>query len=110
VYNNFRGEYAGYAKEADLTFVPMLGPDWTQEREFPSVVLESGWTEPADRLELDARLWQQGSEGAVRVVIQVKYYKRSGGRIGLRVRISRATPTRRSFKITKEKYVSSCIS
>ena len=92
-------------KEADLTFVPLLGPDWTQKRKFPSIVLESGWTELADRLALDTRLWQQGTEGAVRVVIQVKYYKRSAGRIGSRVRISRATPTRHSFKITNEKYV-----
>ena len=78
--------------KADLTFVPLLGPDWTREREFPSVVLESGWTEPADKLALDTTLWQQGSEGAVCVVIQVKYNKSSAGRIGSRLRISRATP------------------
>lgn len=69
------------------------------------MVLESGWTEPADRLALDARLWQHGTKGAVRVVLQVKYFRRSGGCIGARVRISRATLTRRSYKITNEEYV-----
>lgn len=92
-------------KQGDLTIVPLLGPDWTQKHKFPSVILESGWTEPDNRLALDARLWQQGSEGGVRVVLQVKYFKRSGGRIGSKMWISRATPTRRSFKITNESYV-----
>ena len=85
--------------------MPLLGPDWTEERKFPSVILESGWSEPDKRLALDARLWQQGTKGAVRVVIQVKYFKRAGGRIGSKIRISRATPTRRSFQITNEEYV-----
>ncbi|KAG0127475.1 hypothetical protein HOY82DRAFT_75196 [Tuber indicum] len=55
-FSNFKGEYKDYSKEADMTIVPLLGPDWTKDREFPTLVLESGWTEPADRLKLDATL------------------------------------------------------
>ena len=69
------------------------------------MVLESGWSEPDDRFKLDAALWQKGSEGAVRVVLQVIFFKREAGRIGTRMRISRATPTDKSFNISHEEYV-----
>ncbi|RPA90026.1 hypothetical protein L873DRAFT_1795752 [Choiromyces venosus 120613-1] len=65
----------GSKKEADLTFVPMVGPDWTQKAEYPSVVLESGWDESMQQLHRDAQLWQRGSGGEVCVVIQVKFYR-----------------------------------
>ncbi|KAG0124354.1 hypothetical protein HOY82DRAFT_573327 [Tuber indicum] len=72
--------------EADMTIVPLLGPDWTKDREFPTL--------------------QVGSDGAVRIVIQVKFYSRWGGeRIGSRMWISRARPTKNSFKRSCEQSV-----
>ncbi|KAG0129480.1 hypothetical protein HOY82DRAFT_610568 [Tuber indicum] len=59
-YKNFIGKYQQSTMEADLTIVPLLGPDWTKEAKYPSVVLESGWSEPADQLHRDATLWQAG--------------------------------------------------
>ncbi|KAG0641890.1 hypothetical protein HOY80DRAFT_952741 [Tuber brumale] len=91
-YDNFMSPYRGSSKEADLTFVPHIGANWTTEAEFPSVVLESGWSEPAGQLHRDATLWQQGSGGQVRVVIQVKFFQRRDDRIGGRFWISRANP------------------
>ncbi|PWW75675.1 hypothetical protein C7212DRAFT_344358 [Tuber magnatum] len=88
-YKNFIGQYQGCTKEADLTFVPRLGPNWTKQAQYPSVVLESGWSESAEQLRQDVCLWQAGSGGQVRVVIQVKFYKRQD-RIGARVWINRA--------------------
>ncbi|KAG0129266.1 hypothetical protein HOY82DRAFT_652401 [Tuber indicum] len=78
VYKNFKGEYAGYIKEADMTFIPLLGPDWTKKREFPSAVLESGWSEPADRLKLDARLWLVFAGGQAGPQIAGRYTVRPG--------------------------------
>ncbi|RPA89684.1 hypothetical protein L873DRAFT_615409 [Choiromyces venosus 120613-1] len=74
-YNNFVGKYAGSVKEADWTFLPLVGPDRAKKAEFPSVVLESGCSESAKKLHRDARLWKVGSGGEVRVVLQVKFYQ-----------------------------------
>ncbi|KAG0641944.1 hypothetical protein HOY80DRAFT_1134946 [Tuber brumale] len=89
-YDNFMSPYRGSSKEADLTFVPRIRANWTTQAEFPSVVLESGWSEPAGQLHRDATLWQQGSGGEVRVVIQVKFFQLRDDRIGARLWISRA--------------------
>ncbi|KAG0638411.1 hypothetical protein HOY80DRAFT_171853 [Tuber brumale] len=89
-YNNFVSPYRGSSKEADLTFVPRVGPNWINDAEFPSVVLESGWIEPADQLHRDATLWQQGSGSKVRVVVQVKFFQSGKNRIGARLWINRA--------------------
>ncbi|KAG0641945.1 hypothetical protein HOY80DRAFT_1038210 [Tuber brumale] len=89
-YDNFMSPYRGSSKEADLTFVPRIRANWTTKAEFPSVVLESGWSEPAGQLHRDATLWQQGSGGEVRVVIQVKFFQLRDDRIGARLWISRA--------------------
>ncbi|PWW72380.1 hypothetical protein C7212DRAFT_348302 [Tuber magnatum] len=62
-YHNFVKEYQGYTKEADLTIIPMLGPNWDQEALFPSVVLETGWAGSAEKLAEDVTLWQVGSGG-----------------------------------------------
>jgi len=103
-YKFFTGEYNGCTKEADLTIIPRLGPDWTKEAQYPSVVLESGLSEPAQQLDRDASLWLAGSGGQVRVVVQVKFYRRQD-RIGARVWIKRARPTyNSSFKISIETY------
>ncbi|KAG0641936.1 hypothetical protein HOY80DRAFT_952844 [Tuber brumale] len=80
-YDNFMSPYRGSCKEADLTFVPRICANWTTKAEFPSVVLVR-----------DATLWQQGSGGQVRVVVQVKFFQRRDDRIGARLWISRANP------------------
>jgi len=54
--------------------VPRVGPNFKQLAEFPTVVLESGWAESSSRLREDARLWQIGSNMAVRVVLQAKFF------------------------------------
>ncbi|PUU78638.1 hypothetical protein B9Z19DRAFT_1126390 [Tuber borchii] len=100
-YKNFIGAYKQYSKEGDLTIVPHLPPDWTEEAKYPSVILECGWTESAEHLKQDATLWQKGTGGNVRVVIQVKFYKRQGGRIGARAWISRTKPPRDPSKTPK---------
>lgn len=61
-------------KEADFTFVPRVGPNFNKLAEFPTVVLESGWAESSTRLREDVRLWQIGSNMAVRVVLQAKFF------------------------------------
>ena len=38
-------DYKGSVKEADMTFLPLVGLSWTKETEFPSAVVESGWNE-----------------------------------------------------------------
>ncbi|CUS08193.1 unnamed protein product [Tuber aestivum] len=91
-YKNFVGPYINSIKEADLTFVPLVGPNWTTNAEFPTVVLESGWTEGEEQLDRDAMLWQEGSGGQVRVVIQVKFFHQEEDRIGALLRINRAHP------------------
>ncbi|RPA90968.1 hypothetical protein L873DRAFT_1820274 [Choiromyces venosus 120613-1] len=92
-YNNFIGKYTGSVKEADLTFVPLVGPDWAKKAKFPSVVLESGWSESAVQLVRDARLWQGGSGREVRVVLQVKFYRPDQQKqIRLVLSITRARP------------------
>ena len=57
-------------KEPDLSFIP----DGLDElpRNFPSVILESGWATPEPRAVDDRRLWHEGSGGDVCVVIFVK--------------------------------------
>ncbi|PUU75205.1 hypothetical protein B9Z19DRAFT_365395 [Tuber borchii] len=73
-YRNFIGQHAGSFKQPDMAFVPIVGPDWIQCAAFPSV-LESGWNESIARREEDARLWQEGSGNAVRVVLQAKVHE-----------------------------------
>jgi len=91
-YDNFIGRYQTSIKEGDLTFVPRISPTWAIAAEFPSVVLESGWTESPEQLNRDATLWQQGSGGRVRVVVQVKFFQRSQNRVGARLSINLANP------------------
>ncbi|RPA93257.1 hypothetical protein L873DRAFT_1816216 [Choiromyces venosus 120613-1] len=74
-YNNFIGEHTGSVKALHWAFIPLVGPDRAKEAEFPSVVLESGWSESAIQLRRDARLWQEGSRQEVRVVLQVEFYR-----------------------------------
>lgn len=76
-----------------MAFVPFTGPDRMQCAAFPSVVLESGWYESIARREEDARLWQEGSGNAVRVVLQVKFHEPDNhNRIRLVLSVTRAHP------------------
>lgn len=80
-------------KEADFTVIPRIGPNKQRMAAFPSVVMESGRYESSARLQADARLWQEGSAGAVRVVLQVKYYEVDRhNNLALDLFISRAAP------------------
>ncbi|KAG0123589.1 hypothetical protein HOY82DRAFT_229873 [Tuber indicum] len=95
-YKNFVGEYRGYTKEVDLTFIPLFDTDPPRKAEFPSVVLESGWDESAVALHRDARTWLVGSDGEVRVAIQVKFYRADQwNEIKASLWISRAQPGQR---------------
>ena len=60
-------------KEPDLSFFP-AGPDGLL-RDFPSIILESGWSSSRPELADERRLWHEGSGGRVRVVILVKLYR-----------------------------------
>jgi len=57
-------------KEPDFCFIPRDLNGF--RRNFPSVVLESGWASSEPTVVDDRRLWHEGSEGDVRVVIFVK--------------------------------------
>ncbi|PUU73774.1 hypothetical protein B9Z19DRAFT_1134502 [Tuber borchii] len=62
-FDNFLAPYTRSKKEGDLTFVPRVAPDYIFSGPYPSVVLESGWSEPAIQLQRDATLWLKGSGG-----------------------------------------------
>ena len=80
-------------KEADLTFIPRIGRRSQQSAAYPSVVLESGWHESSTRLLADSRLWQEGSAGAVRVVLQARFYEPDNqNKMRLVLTISRTAP------------------
>ena len=79
-------------KEADFTVIPLIGPKRQRLAAFPSVVMESGRYKPGARLEEDAKLWQKGSAGAVRVVLQVIYYAAKNDNVGVDLFISRTAP------------------
>jgi len=73
-----------------MAFIPRAAPDWKKNALFPSVVMESGCQEsPARHLE-DARLWLEGSQNSVAVVLQVKFHNiDESGRISLVLSVSR---------------------
>ncbi|PUU76076.1 hypothetical protein B9Z19DRAFT_1089049 [Tuber borchii] len=92
-YKNFIGKYAGSMKEADFTIIPLIGPNRKSLAPFPSVVMESGRYESSAQLKADARVWQEGSAGAVRVVLQVKFYEADcDNNVALDLFISRTAP------------------
>ncbi|PWY89244.1 hypothetical protein BO70DRAFT_426879 [Aspergillus heteromorphus CBS 117.55] len=65
-----RVEDAPVKKEPDASFRPVHRPPG-RDQKWPSVVIESGWSESDARLEVDANLWIGRSEGLVQVVIAV---------------------------------------
>ncbi|PUU77722.1 hypothetical protein B9Z19DRAFT_1193820 [Tuber borchii] len=74
-HQNFVGRHVGSFKEPDMAFLPFAGPGRKKYAAFPSVVLESGWNESIARHEEDARVWQEGSGNAVRVMLQAKFHE-----------------------------------
>ncbi|KAG0135871.1 hypothetical protein HOY82DRAFT_628693 [Tuber indicum] len=88
---NFIGEYIDSVKEPDFAFVPLL-PNRSR-RDFPSVVLESGWASTLPEFVCDRRLWHQGSGGRVMVVILVKLYRENlQNQVRATLQISHTTP------------------
>jgi len=88
---NFTGNYYGSVKEPDFSFIP-IGINGLR-RDFPSVVLESGWSSTGRELADQCRLWHEGSRGRVRVVILVKLYQaNSQNKVRATLEISRAEP------------------
>ncbi|CUS12289.1 unnamed protein product, partial [Tuber aestivum] len=67
----FVGAFAGSKKTADLSWSPRINDG--ELTEFPTIVLESGWSESQAQLERDSQLWFQGSAGAVKVVLLFKF-------------------------------------
>ncbi|KAL5359507.1 hypothetical protein BJX96DRAFT_174410 [Aspergillus floccosus] len=72
-FKGFTGLYQSSEKEPDL----FLRPDTTA---FPTVVIESGWSESFPYLRRDKDLWMQGCS-TVNVVILLKWSKLSGNRV-----------------------------
>ena len=81
-------------KEPDLAFVPLIGPDWIESAAFPSVVLETAYSESSLGLSKDGELWCQGSSLLVKVVILVKFGvpKRQNRRMKVTLTIGRCFP------------------
>jgi len=78
-------------KEPDFSFIP-IGLNGLR-RDFPSVVLESGWSSTGPELADQCCLWHEGSRGRVGVVILVKLYQaNSQDKVSAMLSISRATP------------------
>jgi len=71
VHKNFVGVFAGSGKTADLAYTPIINGI---RREFPTVVLESGWSEAQVQLHRNAQVWLEGSAGAVKVVLLFKMF------------------------------------
>ncbi|KAG0632992.1 hypothetical protein HOY80DRAFT_1141745 [Tuber brumale] len=70
-YRNFLGRFAGSTRNPDLAFTPLIKGIG---RDYPSIILESGWGEDTIHLQTDSEIWQEGSAGAVKVAIFVKLF------------------------------------
>ncbi|EGC41826.1 conserved hypothetical protein [Histoplasma capsulatum var. duboisii H88] len=64
----FQGPWAGSIKQPDMG----IGPEGEN---FPTVVIESGWSESFPGLHRDMQLWLGGSVGKVELVILLKWTK-----------------------------------
>ena len=57
------------SKEGDTAFKPeSIRP---RKADWPTIVIESGWSEPLTRLRQDARLWLENSRGDVKIVLLI---------------------------------------
>ena len=78
-------------KEADFTFCPRE-PEGLRF-DFPSVILEVSWTSSEPEAVDYRRLWHEGSEGQVRIVIFVKLSKpNEQNKVCATLEISHCTP------------------
>ncbi|CUS13271.1 unnamed protein product [Tuber aestivum] len=68
-HDHFLGPFAGSSKTPDLAYSPCINGI---RRAFATVVLESGWTESEAQLLRDLQLWQEGTAGAVKIIILFK--------------------------------------
>lgn len=73
-FRGFENPYSASRKQPDMSIVP-------DNQTFPSVVVESGWSESLTRLHRDMRLWLVGSAGQVQPVLLFKWTKLPGNRV-----------------------------
>ncbi|KAG5295599.1 hypothetical protein I7I50_08399 [Histoplasma capsulatum G186AR] len=73
-FERFSSPYLSSAKQPDSCFLPDMLP-------FPTIVVESGWTESCARLNNDKDLWLIGGRPHVQLVFLIKWAKLSGGRV-----------------------------
>ncbi|KAJ9268138.1 hypothetical protein DTO212C5_5826 [Paecilomyces variotii] len=76
IIDHFRGQYAGSFKAPDMLIRHELEP-------LPSIAVESGWVESGwaeslPRLHADMRLWLEGGQPDVQLVIVLRWTKMSG--------------------------------
>ncbi|KAG0138788.1 hypothetical protein HOY82DRAFT_544840 [Tuber indicum] len=91
-YDNFVGAYKGSIKTPTYAFQPRGGPSLGGFPEFPTVVVESGINEPYAELQANARLWQEGTAGAVRVVLQAQFSAPTENKMRLFLSVTRFGP------------------
>ncbi|OJJ46530.1 hypothetical protein ASPZODRAFT_132600 [Penicilliopsis zonata CBS 506.65] len=72
-FDGFTGVYQGSAKEPDFFFQ-------IDSNDFPSIVIESGWSESFSHLRADKDLWIMGNN-SVTMVILLKWSRMSGGKV-----------------------------
>ncbi|KAK2795256.1 hypothetical protein FQN52_006186 [Onygenales sp. PD_12] len=70
-FRGFQDPYAASENQPDMSIVH-------HGHYFPSVVIESGWSESFDRLHRDMRLWLVGGAGQVCLVLLFKWTKMPG--------------------------------
>ncbi|KAG0634851.1 hypothetical protein HOY80DRAFT_1096187 [Tuber brumale] len=97
----FRGSNIERKKIPDSALTPQTGGDITY---YPSVVLESAWSESFRQLYRGADLWQHGTHGHVKVVVLVKVFpQNSNNRVKVVLVIcwmnSSGVPVRTEFSI-----------
>jgi hypothetical protein len=70
----FLGAYVDSSKECDMAFWPKGSSSPSSSAVFPTIVLESGWSESWENLCDDRELWAEGTGYAVNLVILVKLF------------------------------------
>ncbi|KAK2798931.1 hypothetical protein FQN50_008662 [Emmonsiellopsis sp. PD_5] len=68
IFDNFGGTYTNSRKEPDFCTYP-------NTLRFPTIVIESGWSESRPTLEQDADLWLKGGQGRLELAIILKWTK-----------------------------------
>lgn len=70
----------GSRKEPDYCLYP-------RSLDLPTIVVESGWSESMPSLERDMNLWLQGGNGAVQLVLIIKWTKHTDQRVSAGFRV-----------------------